>query len=350
MRWSGWPNSKFFVAGILVAVPALVVTPVRGQVPGDWDGDGTLDPADAIGLAQCLTGPAGSTDGACASTFDPSSTGIVAMSAALGMQVSVPVVTVTNLCTRWDTSALIPPTGPVIVSQRGWAGFGRANSPTPVLYGTSARIDTYHTPTLCQNLAAPAWSFRWASLVFPLDTLGREQWFQTGIGRERNAGNPVDIPPYPANTDSTQVYSEVIDYGNASAPQGQRLRWRTGTAPTPNANFEIRWRPTWPGGARVFFGIDSLQWDTYLPSTNIGATPANSVQFLGETLNIQDRLAGSSNNHFKFRDLQWAFGSESNFIPMEYFPTEIVNTAPGLFMYSTQYIAGDAIDVWDWRP
>lgn len=312
------------VAFVLLLV-AFAAGDCRAQ-PGDWDFDGDVDQADAIAMAGCLSGPSGSPSPECLGVFDPTGSGKVGMAAVLGMA-TVVGQQASPTCTRWPTL-------------NEWVGI----LPTYYsggVYGLAALIDTGHTPSLCPVLTTQSFSGRWINISGTTNA-GQVWWFQTGVARERNE----PAAPYPPNTNTTTIYSEVFD---PALPSGRRLAFYPFAVPTTSASFMINWRTSWPTNARVFFVAD-VGWDNYpAPSSSIARRPAEQYQIEGETWHIEDRMGGTFSSPCDFVDCTWAAGAELNFLPTAILPAELSSTASA-FVFGSTWVSQDHFRIFDHRP
>lgn len=316
-----------FIWTLLAAAVALgTAARSQAQTPGDWDNNGLITSADAVGLDTCLRGPAVVATSGCAAVFDPAQTGIVGMRTAQDLALAI-ARSLSNRCTPWGNVNTVP------ARLRGYSGTEGIIYPGGV-YGVGARLDTTPLPALCPVPTAIAFSCWWVSMG-PTDVVW---WFQSGASRERNADSA-----YPVDTVVFTAYSEIIDAG---FPGGRRhiVTWPD-QVPVPDEEFTINWRPSF-SPPRVFFSIDGQPWDNYAVSNAIGISPAQFVRFQGEVVNVEDRMVGRIFNTCRFVDCVWAPGAEMNFLPLELAPSEIISDVP--LMYGARWLAGDRFEIWDW--
>lgn len=69
MRWCVAPQMKWFSALLILGVLGVVAAPARAQIPGDVNGDGTVNAADLAGLAACMGGPSSTATPECGAVF-----------------------------------------------------------------------------------------------------------------------------------------------------------------------------------------------------------------------------------------------------------------------------------------
>lgn len=337
MRWCVAPQMKWFSALLILGVLGVVAAPARAQIPGDVNGDGTVNAADLAGLAACMGGPGSTATPECGAVFPGGPVPWIGLMQATRQQAAA----ARNAgCLDWASGAAnrrFPrPSG----VNRGYClinEFFNFN-----IYGVEARIDSTHQPSLClqPTANAVAFSLRWVT-VAGQNILGGSSrpiwWVQGGVATSRSWGSP--LPPR-ITTVLTRVYTELWDLNGA---------WRVrffGVPPSPSV-YTVQWYPFGFGSVARWM-VEGAPVDSVLNASLPGFSGGDRAQWAGETLNVGDRMAGSVANPCRFRDCQWELGTPGNFIPLEFFPDEFLVTPR--YLYGAELRGSDGFDIWDWWP
>jgi hypothetical protein len=307
------------------------------QVPGDWNADGQVTPADYLGLETCLIGPAVTTSGACASTFDPESTGFVSLRNAIEFS----WVGNGAPCLLWPTNR-----SHVLVTQTFAS-----------VFGSLARITTSDVPTLCSGgpQDREKLSLRWTA-VQGYNTQNTDLWFiQVGYGRAFHlSGLPT------LNQEYTVVYAEIKSIGNPItdfvfreeptwSPVFSAIQLR------PTAYFQIKWRPGTPTSTRStahFLINDSsvLNLDREIPASEVPTSPATEALWAAETARMADRMAGSPLQYCLFSDMTWEVGAPDALTETYLLPSDVQRIPAGSgWFHGRAWLSPSSFAVWDFR-
>jgi len=314
-----------------LSVSMLNVRTALSQVPADFNGDGGVDGADLPLFAACMGGPNSSPSAACAQPFIIDVIDFIGITKAIKMQAAAARKAG---CLPWSSPAATR-RFPRPFGSRGYVVIS-AFYPSASLYGAGALIDGQHRPVLCGIPAgtATAFSLRWACLIGPAPSSTRRIWWlQSGVATYRRWGNPIPAPttlvrthPYAERMGKTGVWKLQID----------------GTfTPTAAHDYQVHWSSS-PRTAT--FLRDGLSW--YSDVLDLPTEPGDRVQYAGETLNTADRMAGGPSNPCKIRECKWEAGAPGNWLPVEFYPTDLSVTP--FYLYGGQVVGTDGIDMWDW--
>lgn len=340
MRWSVAPYVKLFAALVVLGVLGLVATPARAQIPGDANGDGTVDAADLAGLAACMGGPGSEATPACLNIFTIGQSqghdGWVGLFGPLSQQVAA---SRKNACTFWNSPSGIRRFPNLPYPTRGYV-FVREYYPTATVYGAQATIDTSHRPRLCgqPTSAATAFSLRWVSIVGPAPNQNGQWWVQSGVATRRRWNNPV---PPPTTTITTDAYTEI------QGQQSSSYRLRFFAVPAAPTLFTSEWYPTGFSPQRTaLFRQEGIEIDHLSNADLPSSSGGTNASWTGETLNLGDYMAGSLSSPCRFRDCKWEVGAQNNFLSIEFFDGDLVVNPSAYF--SGYFVGADGFDMFDW--
>lgn len=250
----------------------LVSAAAQGQVPGDYNGNGVIDPADFAALGSCMAGPGAGVPPGC-QVFDADGSGTVDLADFLDFQ----------------TAFSGQPTGTCLPATRHIG----ASLPTQSATGAGAIIHTRST-ILCAepNSTTLAASAAWVGVTKTGSNGAPDKWAQAGYLRGRSFTNPPGPTPL-----FVAVYVEVRG--------------------SPTSITRMFLDPPGAGGHRyeVYLSVPAFgHWQFDMDGTQALTIQAqgigwanqtgNRVDFMGETKNINDRLLGTNADRCDFTDCQ----------------------------------------------
>ncbi len=332
------------VLRIGVAALACTASALMGQPPGDWNGDGQVTPADAVGLDSCMLGPGVSPSAACG-VFVVGNETEVSLRSALAMQLKVEVQT--SPCTTEVTYAL----GLWIYE---------------AIYGASAYI-TSHQPSLCGQPAATTQAFS-AAYVSIARILAYEPrpiyWAQAGYIRYRSIGTrPFNPQPPPTTTIATAIYFEYNGGHRPNSTSGvdpgpiydRVFRRAPQSAPVAEEYWVHIPNPFSLSGRIEFFVLppngDNIVYEYPSPPAVGGwaGRIANRATFAAEKFNRQDRFVGTAANPCRFTTCQYEAGAPYSFTSTEFIAGDDTSAVTSSGDGSVR-ASGDRVEVWDTRP
>ncbi len=314
---------------LLGCVIAALTGAVRAQIPGDWNSDGFVTPADAAGLETCMTGPGGTPSPGC--VMFPVGRAWVGLRSAMAMQSAQANV---GVCLSFSDA--------FSTSSRGYAGaywyynFGS---------GAQAVIDV-DQPRLCGQPTSTitAASVAWIGMTDVISTLSNGQplyWAQLGVATSRGVEPGGPTPP----AISFKIYTEINAGWSGFGPPGTMYERRFWRGPI-GAELYSTWVASRSTG-RVDFAFGP-QIHSYTHSGWISRWATRS-DFNGETFNTQDQMPGTSSNHCVFSQCKFGAGSPTNFQDVAWSLGGVDIFWNPLMFYEADATSPTTLETWDLR-